>query len=112
MISAMTPTSALAATPRFDAIADDRWTHWHAALLIWLQTRPCIMRLPVAEYRAYHRRWLASLLARSIPLRVIRRLSLDDPRESEESLESRVALYLKRSAELRDCRPLTLRKEH
>jgi hypothetical protein len=119
MISATTPTATLTTTPRFAAIADSRWQHWHAATLVWLAQweRSPIMRkifpkMPLIEtLRSDHRLWLSSLLSRGIPLRVIRRLALDDPRESRASLESRVALYLSNSERLRAARPLRVRKE-
>jgi hypothetical protein len=111
MISATTPTATLTVTPRFAAIADSRWQHWHAATLVWLQQRDSVLALPINEYCVAHRLWLSSLLSRGIPLRVIRRLALDDPRESRSSLEARVALYLSNSERLRAARPLRVRKE-
>lgn len=91
VIDASTPTQAMTTTPRFDRIASDRWTYWEAAVLIWLQHQPAGTDL--VTIHATHRRWLADLLARAIPLRVIRRLALDDPREPRSVLDERATRY-------------------
>jgi hypothetical protein len=94
MISPTTPSAAITSTPRFREIAARRWDDWSAATLIWLGQHSLSYNLDAC--RCLHREWLASLLARGIPLRVIRRLSLDDPRESRLELERRAQEYTDR----------------
>ena len=94
-----TPTSALTATPRFARIADDRWRFWRGAVAVWLQQHPIPGGATVAQRD--HRAWLLTLLGRGIPLRVIRRLALDDPREPRLVLMARAELYLDRKSKRR-----------
>lgn len=94
MISPSSPSTAITRTPRFAAIADRRWQDWSAATLIWLGYRGNTTMFNAV--RAAHREWLASLLARGIPLRVIRRRALDDPRESRLALEKKAQEYTER----------------
>jgi hypothetical protein len=100
MTLATTPTSALTTTPRFDRIAADRWEHWEGPVTVWLTTLPFHYAdfgiFPLEKARQAHARWLASLLARGLPLRVIRRLALDDPRLSRAALEAKANDYTQR----------------
>jgi hypothetical protein len=94
-----TPTNAITTTPRFARIADDRWRFWRGAVAVWLQQHPILGGATVIQRD--HRAWLLDLLGRGIPLRVIRRLALDDPREPRLVLMARAELYLDRKSKRR-----------
>jgi hypothetical protein len=92
-----TPTNAITTTPRFARIADDRWRFWRGAVAVWLAEPSRVPRpitVTATAIQRDHRAWLLDLLGRGIPLRVIRRLALDDPRELRLVLMARAELYL------------------
>jgi hypothetical protein len=97
MTLATTPTSQITATPHFAQIADARWRYWRGAVAVWLAGAPYPSLMPTATFlQRDHRAWILVLLSRGIPLSAIRRLNLDDPRESISVLADRVESYTQR----------------
>lgn len=106
MSLATTPTAAITSTPRFDRIVADRWEHWEAATTIWMRhtqfsyatagDSPRYRACTLNTLQGTHRQRLAELLSRGIPLRVIRRLALDDPRATRSAMQAKANDYLQR----------------
>jgi hypothetical protein len=104
MIDATTPTAHLTTTPRFDApgrMCDLQWRRWRGPVTVWMGAQQWTTREFVTTLQQAHRQWLTSLLARGIPIRAIRRLELDDPREPRATLEQRTQEYIERKTKRR-----------
>ena len=98
MITATQPTSHIAVPTAWESKIAARWEEWRGNVTVWLAlplyARPVAFVVAVEAIKTVHRTWALSLLARRIPMKQIRRLALDDPRELRLTLESRVASYL------------------
>jgi hypothetical protein len=92
MTLATTPTTSITATPRFAAMCDRRWRDWRGPLVVWASGRVALINMTAIQRE--HREWLLTLLGRGIPIRAIRRLALDDPREPRLTLMAKAELYL------------------
>jgi len=91
MNAATSPTTLLSVPDRRASAITARWHEWDGRVLLhWAG------RAPLGLERS-HFEWTASLLARGIPMRQIRRLALDDPREPRLVLMARAELYTERS---------------
>ena len=101
MNPATTPTRALSGSPRAQRVADQRWQEWRALWEVWVRSiypsESPSMWENMASKR--HADILQSLLARGIPMRQVRRLALDDPREPLSVLEERAQRYTQRRLE-------------
>ena len=89
MTIATQPSAAV--SPRMERAIADRWTEWETPMMWHLRTGTYPKDL--VPYMRSHREWMIHLLARGIPLRAIRRLVLDDPREPRLVLIARAELY-------------------
>ena len=98
MNPATTPTRALSGSPRAQRVADQRWQEWRPLWEIWVRSiypsESPAMWENLASMR--HADILQSLFARGIPMRQIRRLALDDPREPLSVLEAKAQRYTQR----------------
>lgn len=114
MISATSPASTIAVPLATEAKVAARWEEWRGHVAAWLAPLSLPRRVPfnltVASIQQGHREWLLSLLARNIPMTQIRRLDLDDPRESRSVLMARAERYLERHARSRQYRNRRLTK--
>lgn len=93
MILATQPTASL--TPRMERVLADRWRDWEGASELWVRGNS--LGPTIEGVRCAHREWLLSLLQRGIPLRAIRRLALDDPREPRLVLMAKAEYYQEKS---------------
>jgi hypothetical protein len=92
---ATTPTALQSVPDRTSRAISTRWHEWDGRVLIhWGGSAP-----PGLE-RA-HWEHMVALLARGIPLRAIRRLNLDDPRQPRLVLMARAERYLETPYKLR-----------
>ena len=101
MNPATTPTRALSGSPRAQRVADQRWQEWRPLWEVWVRTTYPHESPTHWEMLAImrHADLLQSLFARGIPMRQIRRLALDDPRESRAVLEEKAQRYTQRRIE-------------
>lgn len=91
MTLATSPTHLVSVPPATERAIAARWHEWDGRVLVhWTG------RAPLGLERA-HREWMLALVARGIPMRAIRRLNLDDPREPRLTLAARAELYTDRS---------------
>ena len=93
-ISATATTQSLVGSPRASRVAAARWQEWRPLWLLWNQFNA--IRQDEESARQVHATYLAWLLAMGIPIRQVRRLSLDDPREDIRSQMERAQRYLDR----------------
>ena len=105
MTNATTPTAQMTATPNFNTpgrMCDLQWRRWRGPVAVFASSHPHRPIMSITVLQRGHREWLLSLLARGIPIRAIRRLALDDPREPLLVLEARTQLYLERKSKRRN----------